>query len=238
MATPHQGLFKSVATEVKLALKTFESLQRKFVASDKKYISWINGFNLPHFSCALPPVLCLMERTPTTRSLDTNIASQRAMGPKATSWTCAAFVHFWDISCMASKTSIFFLVLCGIFSLIFLAAFLFLLYFFLQRAYIVRALEISQVQTIQQRQQFNGDRVFQGFMDLTSVSTHEAQNDNCTVAVKPGKTTNGQELWSARQTREKMKKRRGKLKQKDSCRNVAAFDSLHDLHEREVKIHK
>ena len=86
---------------------------------------------------------------------------------------------------MASKTSIFFLVLCGVFSVVFLGAFLFLLYFFLRRACIVRALEISQIQTIQQRQQFDGDR-FQGFTDITSVSTHEAQNDNCTVTVSPG----------------------------------------------------
>lgn len=85
---------------------------------------------------------------------------------------------------MASKTSVFFLVLCGIFLVIFLAFLVFLLYFFLRRACIVKAIEISHAEAKRQRQQFNNGDRFQGFMepDLTSISTPVAQNEHSAIA--------------------------------------------------------
>ena len=90
---------------------------------------------------------------------------------------------FQYFSFMASKTSIFFLVLCGVFLVIFLVVLFFLLYFFLRRACIVKAIEISQAEAIRQGKRLNGDR-FPGLAepDITSISTHAVHNEHPAAA--------------------------------------------------------
>lgn len=82
--------------------------------------------------------------------------------------------------CMASKTSVSFLVVCGIFLLIFLVALFFLLYYFLRRACLVKAIEIIHTEANQQQNQLSVDRlhVFTE-SNMTSISAPAVQNDHC-----------------------------------------------------------
>lgn len=81
---------------------------------------------------------------------------------------------------MASKTSVSFLVVCGIFLLIFLVALFFLLYYFLRRACLVKAIEIIHTEANQQQNQLSVDRlhVFTE-SNMTSISAPAVQNDHC-----------------------------------------------------------
>ena len=101
------------------------------------------------------------------------------------SWACAMrsnFKGFFFVThqCMASKTSVSFLVVCGIFLLIFLVALFFLLYYFLRRACLVKAIEIIHTEANQQQNQLSVDRlhVFTE-SNMTSISAPAVQNDHC-----------------------------------------------------------
>ena len=93
--------------------------------------------------------------------------------------TLRAF-FFVTHQCMASKTSVSFLVVCGIFLLIFLVALFFLLYYFLRRACLVKAIEIIHTEANQQQNQLSVDRlhVFTE-SNMTSISAPAVQNDHC-----------------------------------------------------------
>lgn len=93
--------------------------------------------------------------------------------------TLRAF-FFVTHQCMASKTSVSFLVVCGIFLLIFLVALFFLLYYFLRRACLVKAIEIIHTEANQQQNQLSVDRlhVFTE-TNMTSISAPAVQNDHC-----------------------------------------------------------
>lgn len=96
--------------------------------------------------------------------------------------------------CMASKTSVSFLVVCGIFLLIFLVALFFLLYHFLRRACLVKAIEISHTEANQQQTQLRVDRlhVFTE-SNMTSISTPAVQNDHCKTSSFNVRQTVGKE---------------------------------------------
>ena len=77
--------------------------------------------------------------------------------------------------CMASKTSIFFLVLCGIFMLIFLVVLFFLLYLCSRKACIVKAIEIVHTE---ERQENNRPHDHLEMPEQeTTPSSHAIQND-------------------------------------------------------------
>lgn len=82
------------------------------------------------------------------------------------------FLH--NHRCMASKTSIFFLVLCGIFMLIFLVVLSFLLYLCSRKACIVKAIEIVHTEERQGNNRLNDHLEI---LEQETLSSHAIQND-------------------------------------------------------------